>query len=434
MGLFVSHMNSRFATVYLGLNSAFSRGWANLLEMRRVHAESMSAEERLDNAADDGDEAAVVRSSRIVWLTFTVLLVLTVWAYFAEIVEVSTGSGKVIPSSREQVIQSLEGGILANLGVSEGDIVEAGQVLAQLDLTKTESNVEESAARYRARLATVARLEAEVNGTKLVFPDELKGYPELIATETELYHTRRKGLQDSLAGVRESLELVREELTITESLMEIGAASNVETLRLRRQASELEMKASDIRSEYLILAREELARVLAEAESLQSVVRGRTDALSRLTIRSPVRGIVKDVAVTTLGGVIPPNGRLMQIVPLDEQLLIETRISPRDIAFIHPGQAAKVKVTAYDYTVYGDLDGRVALISPDTIQDETKPEVFYYRVFVRTVKDSLVSPGGGNLPIVPGMIATVDIRTGEKSVLDYLLKPVGRAREALRER
>ncbi len=394
----------------------------------------MSGSRVSDNVAEDGDEAAAVRSGRIVWLTFILLVTLTVWAYLAEIVEVSTGNGKVIPTSREQVIQSLEGGIIANLGVKEGDIVDAGQVLAQLDLTKTESNVEESAARYRARLATVARLESEVNGTKLVFPDELKNSPELIATETQLYHTRRKGLKDSLAGVRESLALVREELTITESLMKIGAASNVETLRLKRQASELEMKASDIRSEYLILAREELAKANAEAESLESIVRGRTDALSRLTIRSPVRGIVKDVAVTTVGGVIPPNGRLMQIVPLDEQLLIETRISPRDIAFIHPGQAAKVKVTAYDYTVYGSLDGKVALISPDTIQDEIKPEVFYYRVFVRTEKDSLLNSGGDNLPIVPGMIATVDIRTGKKSVLDYLLKPVGRAREALRER
>src|SRR5690606_3649318 len=211
------------------------------------------------------------------------------------------------------------------------------------------SNVEESASRYRATLASVARLEAEVNGTPLVFPEELAGYPELIANETRLFHTRRNGLQQSLDGVEKSLVLIREELEITRSLMAIGAASEVETLRLRRQISDLELKAGDIRSEYMILAREELAKAKAEVQSLHSVVRGRSDSLSRLTVRSPVRGIVKDIEITTRGGVIPPNGRLMEIVPLGDQLLVEARISPRDIAFIHPGQPAKVKITAYDY-------------------------------------------------------------------------------------
>lgn len=383
---------------------------------------------------DEVDDTTVVRSTRIVWLSCLTIAVLLVWSWFAEVVEVSTGDGRVIPTSREQVIQSLEGGILMDLRVREGDIVEADQVLAQLDLTKTESNVEESAARYRATLATVARLEAEVNGTPLVFPKELHDHSNLIATESALYRTRREGLDESLSGVSRSLQLVREELELTESLMTIGAASNVEVLRLRRQLSELELRAGDIRSEYMILAREELARAKAEAEALFSVVRGRSDSLSRLTIRSPVRGIVKNIEVTTRGGVIPPSGRLMEIVPLDDQLLIEARISPRDIAFIHPGQAAKVKITAYDYTVYGDLDGEVALISPDTIQDETKPELFYYRVFIRTETDSLEDTVGNRFPIVPGMIAAVDIRTGQKTVFDYLMKPISHAREALRER
>lgn len=383
---------------------------------------------------DDIDGCRVVRATRITWLSSLAVAALLVWSYFAEVVEVSTGDGRVIPISREQVIQSLEGGILLDLLVREGDIVEPDQVLAQMDLTKTESNVEESAARYRATLASVARLEAEVNGTPLVFPEELDAYPELIASETRLFDTRREGLRQTLAGVERSLALVREELGITESLLEIGAASNVEVLRLRRQLSELELKASDIRSEYMILAREELARARAEMQALRSVVRGRTDSLSRLTIRSPVRGIVKDIEVTTRGGVVPPNGRLMEIVPMGDQLLVEARISPRDIAFIHPGQPAKVKITAYEYTVYGGLDGQVTTISPDTIRDETKPDVFYYRVFIRTEGDALVNKEGTRFPIVPGMIATVDIRTGEKTVFDYLMKPIRSASEALRER
>ncbi|MHC6223861.1 HlyD family type I secretion periplasmic adaptor subunit [Pseudomonas sp. X10] len=388
-----------------------------------------------DLSRDDSlDDATVVRSTRIVWYVALMLLTFGVWAYLFEIDEVSTGTGKVIPSSREQVIQSLEGGIIAELNVAEGDIVEQGEVLAKLDPTKTESTFGESAAKYRAALASVARLQAEVNGTKLTFPEELKAYPELIAAESDLYQTRRKGLEESQAGVRTSLALVRSELEITENLARVGAASNVEVLRLKRQKSELELKLTQSRSEYMVRAGEELAKANSDVQTLSSVLKGRSDSVSRLTLRSPVRGIVKDIEVTTIGGIIPPNGRLMQIVPMDDQLLIEVRISPRDIAFIHPSQDAKVKITAYDYAIYGSMDGKVVTISPDTIQDEVKPEVFYYRVFIRTNDNELHNKVGKAFPIVPGMIATADIKTGQKTVLDYLIKPMNRAREALRER
>ncbi|AKX59369.1 secretion protein HlyD [Thiopseudomonas alkaliphila] len=383
---------------------------------------------------DHIDEAEIVKSTRIIWATVLLLASLITWSYFAELVEVSTGTGKVVPTSREQVIQSLEGGILSELYVREGDIVEAGQILAQLDLTKTEANVGESAARYRATLASIARLEAEVNQTKLSFPEELKEYPHLIQTETRLYHTRKQGLDESIKGLNESLGLVQQELNLTRNLARAGAASNVEVLKLQRQVSEIQLKKTERKSEYMVRAREELAKAKAEADSLESVIKGRTDSLSRLTLRSPVRGIVKDVAVTTKGGVIAPNGQLMEIVPLDDQLLIEARISPRDVAFIYPGQEAKVKITAYDYSIYGGLEGVVTMISPDTIQDEVKPEIYYYRVFIRTETDSLSTKNGNQYPIVPGMIATVDIKTGEKTVFEYLMKPINKAKEALRER
>lgn len=380
-------------------------------------------------------ESEIVKSSRIIWVFLLLLVALIVWAYFAEIVEVSTGSGKVVPTSREQVIQSLEGGIISELYVREGDIVDKGQVLAQLDLTKTEATVEESAAKYRAALASIARLEAEVDHSELDFPDELDAFPELIQAETRLYETRRKALEESVRGLEQSLALVKSELQLTQALAQQGAASNVDVLKLQRQVVDLESQITDKLSEYMVQAREELSKIQAEAESLESVVRGREDSLSRLTLRSPVRGVVKDVILTTRGGVVPPNGELMQIVPLDDQLLIEARISPRDIAYIHPGQEAKVKITAYDYSIFGGLDGKVTVISPDTIQDETKPEVFYYRVFIRTETDSLVDKKSGkDFPIVPGMIATVDIKTGDKTVFDYLMKPFGRVKEALRER
>ena len=389
-------------------------------------------DQRLYN--DQVDEAEIVKSSHIIWAFVALLLSFLVWSYFAELVEVSTGTGKVIPTSREQVIQSLEGGIISELLVREGDIVDAGQVLAQLDLTKTAATVGESTARYRAALASIARLEAEVNQTKIQFPEELKDYPHLVQTETRLYQARKQGLEESIGGLRKSLNLVQQELRLTRSLAEAGAASNVEVLKLQREVSELQMKMTDRRSEYMVMAREELAKAKAEADSLESVIKGRSDSLLRLTLRSPVRGIVKDVAVTTRGGVIPPNGQLMAIVPLDDHLLIEARISPRDVAFIYPGQEAKVKITSYDYSIYGGLDGEVTLISPDTIQDEVKPENYYYRVFIRTKTDSLANDTGALFPIVPGMIATVDIKTGEKSVFEYLMKPINKSKEALRER
>lgn len=403
-------------------------------ENQDEHILILNYEEDTRRYNDKIDEAEIVKSTRIIWYFLLLIIILLVWSYFASIVEVSQGSGKVIPTSREQVIQTLEGGILSELYVREGDIVEKDQILAQLDLTKTQATVEESATRYRALLANIARLEAEVNQTELVFPNDLDDYPGLIRSETRLYETRQRALNEAISGLEESLFLVDKELTLTEELAKQGASSHVEVLKLQRQVTDLKLRITDRVSEYMVQAREELGKAQAEASSLESVVRGRTDSLSRLTLRSPVRGIVKDVAVTTKGGVLPPNGELMQIVPLEDQLLIEARISPRDIAYIHPGQEAKVKITAYDYSIFGGLDGEVTVISPDTIQDEIKPETFYYRVFIRTETDSLKDKNGQVFSIVPGMIATVDIKTGEKTVFDYLMKPFGRVKDALRER
>lgn len=390
--------------------------------------------------ADDGwiygdlSEDRLQRGRLVVWIVAGGLALFLVWAYFAQLDEVSTGSGRVVPTTREQTIQSLEGGILAKLLVKQNDIVEPGQVLAQLDPTQSASEVEESSARYRAALARAARLEAEVNQTPLRFPAELADFPALKAEETRLYNTRRESLAQSLALVDRSLALIGEEVRIARSLVDVGAASNVEVLRLQRQQSDLELQKSDLRSEYMVQAREELAQAREEMESLSPVVRGRSFSLENLTLRSPVRGIVKSIDISTIGGVIPPGGQVMEIIPLDDQLLIEARISPRDVAFIHPGQAASVKITAYDYAIYGKLDGEVSTISPDTIQDEVDPSIYYYRVFVSTSADALANEEGKIFPIVPGMIATVDIHTGSKSVLDYLIKPFNRAREALRER
>ncbi|KAA5965778.1 HlyD family type I secretion periplasmic adaptor subunit [Pantoea sp. RIT413] len=371
---------------------------------------------------------------RLIVISAALMLVALIWAWFGVLDEVSTGTGKVIPSSREQVLQSLEGGILTELYVHEGDQVQAGEVVARLDPTRSQSSVGESAARYRAALAAASRLRAEVNDTRLTFPDELSGWPDLIAAETRLYNTKRAQLNDATKQFKASLALANRELAITQRLAKSGAASNVEVLRLQREKSDLELKLTDMRSQYYVQAREELAKASAEADSLAEVIKGREDTVTRLTIRAPMRGIVKNIKVSTVGGVVPPNGELMNIVPLNDRLLVEARLSPRDIAFIHPGQRAVVKISAYDYAIYGGLNGVVESISPDTIQDEVKPEIYYYRVFIRTDNDYVQNKAGRRFSITPGMVSTVDIKTGEKTVMDYLVKPFNKAEEAMRER
>lgn len=379
-------------------------------------------------------ESTLPRSSLFIWTVTIGFVVLIIWASIFKLEEVSTGTGKVIPSSKEQVIQSLEGGILTQLNVKEGDIVESGQILASLDPTKFASNVGESESLLISSLATTARLRAEVNGSSLVFPEQVKKDKKLLQEQTQLYQSRQHNLNESIAGLRQALVLVEQELKMTEPLVTKGAASEVEVLRLKREANDLRNQMNDIRNQYYVQAREELARATTDVETQQQILKGKADTLSRAVFRAPVRGVVKEISVMTLGGIVPQNGQLMTIVPIEEQLLIEARIQPRDIAFIRPEQEALVKISAYDYSIYGGLKGNVTIISPDTIRDEVKQDQFYYRVYIRTESDKLINKAGTAFAITPGMVATVDIKTGEKTVLDYLIKPFNRAKEALRER
>lgn len=368
---------------------------------------------------------------RLFALCFFILLL---WAWNFRIDEVSTGTGKIVPSAKEQVIQSLDGGILKTIRVKEGDVVEPGQILAHLDPTRAESLVAESAARLQAAQATSARLSAEISHRPLKFPKNVLKNNELVNQERALYQSRRTNLNDAIAGYKEALFLVEQELTITEPLVAKGAVSKVQILKLKRDQNNLHNKLNDVRNQYLVQASEALAKANTEIKTQGSMVRGKFDSVARSTFSSPVYGIVKDLEITTIGGVIPPNGKLMTIVPLDKHVIVETKIAPRDIAFIHPNQEALVKITAYDYSIYGGLKGYVTMVSPDTIQDDVRHEVYYYRVYIRTSSNHLRNKKGDKFPIVPGMIASVDIHTGSKTIADYLFAPLSHIREALRER
>jgi membrane fusion protein, adhesin transport system len=386
-------------------------------------------------AGRSGRRSRLFGASATLWVTMLAVLSFTVWASVFEIDEVAVGQGKVTPSSKGQLVQSLEGGILSELMVREGDIVESGQTIATLDPALARSTVEEADARIKALTATATRLGAETSGaTSITFPADVLAFTEIVRRERSLFDTRRSALAEKSAALEKQLALVTRELQITEPLQKSGAASEVEVLRLRQKSLELSAKIDQLQSDYAVSAREELSKVMTELEPLRKTWDGRVDKLKRTTMTAPVRGIVKDISTGTIGGVVPPGGVLMEIIPLEDRLLIEANLSPRDVAFIRPGQEAIVKLTAYDPAIYGTLPAELERVSPDTIEDKSHRGQFAYRIYVRTRNAYLETRDGKRHPIIPGMIATTEIRTGKKTVMDYLLKPLNKAGEALRER
>ncbi len=397
------------------------------------------------------------------------------WASWAELDEVTRGEAKVIPSSQVQVVQNLEGGIVAGIDVHEGDVVEPGEVLLRIDNVRAASDLRENRKRYLALLGALARLRAEVDQAPIAFPAEvLADAPEVAANERALYDARQADLQSELSILRSQAEqreqelaelkmridqlarsqaLAKEELDITAPLAASRVVSKIDYLRLQRQVNDLtgeldaarlsvprvesavreahrriEERQLNFRSE----AQRELATDQPQATGLAEVITAAADRVKRTDVRSPVRGTIKRLLVTTVGGVIQPGQNLVEIVPLEDTLLIEAKVRPADIGFLHPGQSALVKVTAYDFSIYGGLKGVVEDISADTITDDRGES--FYRVRVRT-HDSALEKAGEPLPITPGMTAQVDILTGQKTVMDYLLKPILKAKErALRER
>lgn len=372
------------------------------------------------------------------YLTVAVLVTAMSWAYFATVEEITQGDGKVIATSGEQIIQSLEGGIVDELNVKEGDVVEKGQQLLKLDSVRADSVYSEGYSKMIALMGSVARLQAESFGKdQVVFPHEVQKHDKIVRSETESFVARRRALEESVAGLTQSLKLSEDEINRTEPLVAKGLVSDLEVIKLKRQANDIRFQITERRNKFRADANLDLTRTESESAQAKENVTGRQDVLTRTIIRAPVRGTVKNIRVKTIGGVIQPAVDIMEIVPLDDQLLIEAKIKPKDVAFLRPGLPAMVKITAYDFSIYGGLTGTLDHISADTLSEEKRPmtpgDDAYYKVLVRTDSATL-KRGDKRFPIIPGMTTTVEIRTGEKTILEYLMKPVFKAREAFRER
>jgi adhesin transport system membrane fusion protein len=427
--------------------------WVSDAEWARLHQEPLRAR-------------AILR-----WVMY-IMIALLIWAALAQVDEFTRGIGKVIPSRQLQVLQSVDGGIVSAIHVREGQVVEAGELLFNIDETRFTSSLRENQAQYLALLAKAARLRAIAEGSAFQMPPEvLRDNPTLGEQERTLYNARRAELETQVSIARQQLaqrsqelqevrarrdqavhgyELTSRELAVTQPLVGSGAVSEVELLRLQRDVSrykgdrdqasaqleriqaaisEANRRIQEVELNFRNEARIELADAMAKINSLSEGSLALSDRVKQAAIKSPVKGTVKRLLVNTVGGVVQPGKDIVEIVPLEDALLLEVRIMPKDIAFLRPGQKGKVRFTAYDYAIYGSLDAVVDQIGADTVTDD-KGNAFY-NIRVHTLKSSL----GKNRPIIPGMQAEVDIQTGRKSVLSYLLKPVLRAHQrALTER
>ena len=442
--------------------------------LRAIDGKQKDLDGDFDANADWAIAEQTPRGARIlVWLSAVAVFVLVVWASLAKLDEVTRGEGKVIPSMRVQILQSMDGGIVSEILVKEGQSVKVGDLLLKVDPTRMVSSLRENRSQYLALLAKSARLKALADGARFAPPVEVaKEAPEIVEQERSLYESRRAELDATIGVARQqslqrsqelisvrarreqatqSYSLTARELEMTRPLVKTGAVSDVELLRLERDVarykgerdsansdiprlesavSEANRKMQEIDLTFRNIARSELSEINAKLSALSEGSTALEDRVKQTDIRSPVNGTVKQLKVNTVGGVVQPGKDLIEVVPSDDALLLEARVLPRDIAFLRPGQKALVKFTAYDYAIYGGLDATLEQISADSVLDEKGNAFFLVRV--RTLSSSI---GPQKFPIIPGMVAEVDILTGKKSVLAYLLKPILRAQaKAMTER
>lgn len=364
-------------------------------------------------------------SRKTILLTAVALGGFLAWASLAEIDQVSRASGQVIPSGRVQIVQSIDGGVIKEINVKEGDRVRKGQVLVTLDEVRLAAVVAEGRAKVASLKTVKARIEAELFNRGLSFPDDVKDFPEFVANQRALYTQRRTAQAQDIAALRGLLGLVRQELDMNQPLLRYGDVSKSEILRLQRSVSEIEGQIASRQNKYLQDLQTEYAKVEEELVTAQETLTQRAAALADTTLEAPANGIVKNVRLTTIGGVLRPSDEVLQIVPTGDELIVEAKVSPSDIAYVRLGQEASVKFDAYDSSIFGSAVGKVSYVSPDTLVEQRPTgEQLYYRVHIRVDTRTMHAHGKDQVEIQPGMTATSEILTGHNTVLKYLLKPI----------
>ncbi len=376
-------------------------------------------------------------SSAVLYVMVILTIVAIVWASTSRVDEVTQAEARVVPTSREQVVNSLEGGVLAELLVREGDTVEKGQPIIQLEPVRFESQYQEGLSRQLTLKAARARAKAEAFNLPLSFPPEVAHDKQLVFNETQTYQARKRTLEESVAALRKSQGLIANEIQISEKLAAQGLFSMVELSRLRRQENDLNQQIAERMNRFRADANAELVKVDGELAQLAPNLNARLDTFKRTTLKAPVNGVVKNIRITTLGAAVPPSAPILDIVPADAKLLFEARLDPKDVSHVQPDLPVAIKLAAYDTSIYGELTGKVVMVSPDTFREDARPaenaQGGYYRVMIESEIDRS-NPRQKNMQIIPGMTATTQIKTGDKTIMQYMLKPLSKAKEAFRER
>ncbi len=367
------------------------------------------------------------RPSRMLGIVILIVVLFVAWAAWFDIDQTVRAQGQLIPGGRTQVIQVVDGGVLSEIRVQEGDTVKSGQVLAVLEPDRAKASFDEAQAKHTALRVVLRRAQAEAAGTAPVFGKDFAAYPDLVAAQQKLYLQRLQSLNDALAMQQEAMALAKEELQMNERLFAGGDISRVEVLRARRQVSDIQSRILDIRNKYLQDARAEAAKQEEEISSQRYRQEDRRYALAQTQLAAPVDGVVKYLRVTTVGGVLRAGDELMQISPTDGESLLELKVNPADIAQLRTGMPANIRLDAYDYAIYGSVQGELVYISSDTLQEQgpNGQAQTYYRARVR-VLPTAANPKLQPIVLKPGLTATVDILTGQRSVLNYLMKPITR--------
>ena len=366
------------------------------------------------------------RPSKVLWVLVAAFFAILVWSYFYRIDQVVRGPGTFIATSRVQVIQAVDGGMITSLKVKEGDRVAQGQVLATLDDGRSLAAVRELDGRLAALYAKAARLKAEIAGADYVkFPAAVEKFPEIIRVETALFNQRTSGFQEEMRTAAVAVSLAREDAQLVNNLANNGDVSRSDVIRAQKAVNEAEATMINRRNKYLQEVGTDLTKAEDEIGQNEQIRAQRMQQLENTVLKASVPGIVKNMRLTTAGSVLRAGEELMQIVPVDDDIIVEVKVRPTDIAQLRPGLSASIRVDPYDYTVYGAVAGKVSYVSADTLKEETRAgEQVYYRVHVTTKGAPVVTQTGKEIEILPGMTSQVDIRIGDRTVLEYLLKPL----------